>query len=140
MIVTAVSATDSYVMAVFSALHARARLPIDATLTVLPTVASASKPRLTKLQTRFDSVALRTCLLQTSGEKTPSAIVLSTNSVAPVATGLNPLTLCEGDASSGSMAYPRFWSPVLIEQGFVFLHGHRLNLFVSHFADATGGS
>jgi len=38
------------------------------------------------------------------------------------------------------MADPRFWSPVLIEQGVIFLDGHRLDLFVSHFADATGGS
>ena len=77
-------------------LRPAARLPMLATLTVLPTLASFSKPRLTLLaNSRFDSVARRTCFDQMSGENTPSEIVLSTNSVAPVATGY-PLSLVRG--------------------------------------------
>src|SRR5580765_2029297 len=141
VMVVAVSATVSYVIAVFSALARAARLPMLATLTVLPTVASDSKLRLTLLaMTRFASVARRTCLDQMSGEKTPFAIVWSTNSSAPVATVGYPLALCEGGTPRCPVAYPRFWMPVRIEQGVIFLHGHRLNLFVSHFSDATGGT
>jgi len=67
---------------VFSLLARAARLPIEATLTVLPTSAASSKARLTFFaKTRFASVALRTSFAHLSGEKTPSAIVLSTNSV-----------------------------------------------------------
>src|SRR5262252_2453143 len=91
VIVVEVSAIVSYTMAVFSVLARAATLPTLATLTDLPTAASSSKPRLTHLaKTRFDSVARSTCLLQMSGEKMPSAMVLPTNAVAPVATGHIP--------------------------------------------------
>ena len=76
VMVVAVSATVSYVMAVFSAFGRAARLPMEATFTVLPTEASSSNPRFTLLaMTRLLSVARSTCLLQMSGLKMPLAIV-----------------------------------------------------------------
>src|SRR5215471_2826967 len=147
VMVVAVSAIVSYTIAVFSVLARAARLPIEDTFTALPTLASSSNSRSTALaKTRFDSVARSTCFDQMSGENTPSAIVLSTNSVAPVATGYSFRRCPEGqrspprllaahvDASGQLDAHARSRSALVVEVAVVLLERHGSDLGVRDLA------
>src|SRR5262245_55597270 len=128
-------------MAVFSALARAARLPIEATLTVRPTSAASSNCRLTFLaKTRLLSVARRTSFAHLSGLKTPSAIVLSTNSFAPVATCHDSFRCVDRASPPGAVEDPvdgpatAFLGEKRLELG----ERHPLDVGVGHDAGAGG--
>src|SRR5262245_29299307 len=133
-------------MAVFSVLARAARLPIEATLTVRPTSAASSNWRLTFLaNTRLDSVARRTSFAHLSGLNTPSAIVLSTNSFAPVATFHEsfrswPAHGALQRSAAGAVEHPVDGqaTPFLGEERLELGERHPLDVGVGHDAGAGG--